>query len=86
MLNDRELFLLIIGGFLILLALSNIIANGTIIVNNKYICHNCGNQFNKKWYSIIRSLITVKWLQGGFMGWGKCPSCKSRDTSALKKK
>ena len=86
MLNETELFLLVIGGFFILLALSNITANGDIIINNKYVCHNCGNQFRKKWYSIIRLLITIKWFQGGLMGWGKCPSCKSRDTSPLKNK
>jgi len=67
-------------------------------VKNDFVCHNCGHRFKKGEFSFfIFSISTATrrksvWdsfssknepYDGGLFGCGKCPDCKSRDTSVF---
>ena len=67
------------------------------ILKNEYVCHNCGGRFKKRKYTMILPIICTglrrpsfseslgreppQSFWGGLGSMGKCPHCKSRDTS-----
>ena len=71
---------------LICMVIGNLSYDNGALMENKYICHNCGSHFKKKWYVIlIRAFnLTPMWLRFKYLGYGKCPYCESRDTAVYK--